>query len=33
MGGAKMHTTVSGVGHLLVKTEDEALDAGRRYLS
>jgi len=33
MGGAKMHTTVSGVGHLLVKTEDEALDAVRRYLS
>jgi acetyl-CoA carboxylase carboxyltransferase component len=33
MGGAKMHTTVSGVGHLLVKTEDEALNAVRRYLS
>lgn len=33
MGGAKMHTTVSGVGHLLVKTEPEALDAVSRYLS
>lgn len=33
MGGAKMHTTVSGVGHLLVKTEAEALDAVRRHLS
>ncbi len=33
MGGAKMHTTVSGVGHLLVQTEDEALAAVRRYLS
>ena len=29
MGGAKMHTTVSGVGHLLVQTEA----AVRRYLS
>ena len=33
MGGAKMHTTVSGVGHLLVKAEDEALAAVTRYLS
>ncbi len=33
MGGAKMHTTVSGVGHLLVQTEDEALAAVRRFLS
>jgi acetyl-CoA carboxylase carboxyltransferase component len=33
MGGAKMHTTVSGVGHLLAKTEDDALAAVRRYLS
>jgi len=32
MGGARMHTSVSGVGHLLVKTEDDALDAVRRYL-
>ena len=33
MGGAKMHTTVSGVGHLLVDTEVQALDAVARYLS
>jgi acetyl-CoA carboxylase carboxyltransferase component len=33
MGGAKMHTTVSGVGHLLVDTEVAALDAVARYLS
>lgn len=33
MGGAKMHTTVSGVGHLLVKTEQQALEAVQRYLS
>jgi len=33
MGGARMHTSVSGVGHLLVKTEPEALAAVKRYLS
>lgn len=33
MGGARMHTTVSGVGHLLVDTETQALDAVTRYLS
>lgn len=33
MGGAKMHTSVSGVGHLLVKTEPDALAAVKRYLS
>ena len=33
MGGARMHTTVSGVGHLLVATEDQALESVRRYLS
>ncbi|SDP03662.1 Acetyl-CoA carboxylase, carboxyltransferase component [Nakamurella panacisegetis] len=32
MGGAKMHTTVSGVGHLLVDTEIQALDAVAAYL-
>lgn len=32
MGGARVHTTVSGVGHMLVGTEGEALDAVRRYL-
>ncbi|MEO5832352.1 MAG: acyl-CoA carboxylase subunit beta [Nakamurella sp.] len=33
MGGARMHTTVSGVGHLLVDSETAALDAVVRYLS
>ena len=33
MGGARMHTTVSGVGHLLAGSETEALDQVRRYLS
>ena len=33
MGGAKMHTGVSGVGHFLVKTDEEGIDLCRRYLS
>jgi acetyl-CoA carboxylase carboxyltransferase component len=33
MGGARMHCSVSGVGHFLVKTEPEALDVLRRHLS
>ena len=33
MGGAKVHCTQSGVGHFLCKSEDEALQAVRRYLS
>ena len=33
MGGAKVHTTESGVGHFLCKDEPEALDVVRRYLS
>ncbi|RYG71827.1 acyl-CoA carboxylase subunit beta [Lentibacillus lipolyticus] len=33
MGGAKMHCSVSGVGDVLVKTESEAIDYTRRYLS
>jgi acetyl-CoA carboxylase carboxyltransferase component len=33
MGGAKMHTSVSGCGHMLVSTDAEAIDAARRYLS
>jgi acetyl-CoA carboxylase carboxyltransferase component len=33
MGGAKMHTGVSGCGHMLVKTDEEGIDAARRYLS
>ncbi|MBA3300932.1 MAG: acyl-CoA carboxylase subunit beta [Thermoleophilaceae bacterium] len=32
MGGAKMHTAVSGVGHFLVKTDDEGIELARRYL-
>ncbi|MCW2983929.1 MAG: acyl-CoA carboxylase subunit beta [Conexibacter sp.] len=33
MGGARMHTSVSGVGHLLVKTDEEGIDLAKRYLS
>ena len=33
MGGAKMHTEVSGCGDLLVKTEAEAIAFAKRYLS
>jgi methylmalonyl-CoA decarboxylase subunit alpha len=33
MGGAKMHTAVSGCGDMLVKDEPEALALARRYLS
>jgi methylmalonyl-CoA decarboxylase subunit alpha len=33
MGGARMHTGVSGVGHVLVKTDEEGIDSARRYLS
>jgi methylmalonyl-CoA decarboxylase subunit alpha len=33
MGGARVHCTESGVGHFLVKTEAEALEVVRRYLS
>ncbi|HEY1178310.1 MAG TPA: acyl-CoA carboxylase subunit beta [Phytomonospora sp.] len=33
MGGAKMHTTESGVGHFLCKTEADALQVVREYLS
>jgi methylmalonyl-CoA decarboxylase subunit alpha len=33
MGGARMHCAESGVGHFLVKTEQEAIDVVRRYLS
>jgi acetyl-CoA carboxylase carboxyltransferase component len=32
MGGAKMHCTVSGSGDMLVKTEEEAIEATRRYI-
>jgi methylmalonyl-CoA decarboxylase subunit alpha len=33
MGGAALHCTQSGVGHFLCKTEDEAIETVRRYLS
>jgi len=33
MGGARMHTSVSGVGHFLVKTDEQGIDTARRYLS
>ncbi|HEX2498540.1 MAG TPA: acyl-CoA carboxylase subunit beta [Actinomycetes bacterium] len=33
MGGARVHCAESGVGHFLVKTEPEALDTVRAYLS
>src|SRR4051812_10641104 len=33
MGGARMHTSVSGVGHFLVKTDEEGIHVAQRYLS
>jgi acetyl-CoA carboxylase carboxyltransferase component len=33
MGGAKMHTSVSGCGHFLVKTDEEAIELAQRYLT
>src|SRR6187455_3499207 len=33
MGGARMHTGVSGCGHFLVKTDEEAIDLAKRYLA
>jgi acetyl-CoA carboxylase carboxyltransferase component len=33
MGGARMHTGVSGCGHQLVRTDEEGLAMARRYLS
>jgi acetyl-CoA carboxylase carboxyltransferase component len=32
MGGARMHTGVSGVGHFLVKSDAEGIDLAKRYL-
>ena len=32
MGGAKMHTGVSGCGHFLVKTDEEGIDLAKQYL-
>src|SRR5215218_1743693 len=33
MGGARMHTAVSGCGHFLVESDEEGIDLARRYLS
>ena len=33
MGGAKMHTSVSGCGHQLVRSDAEGIELARRYLS
>src|SRR5213075_1593615 len=33
MGGARMHTEVSGCGHFLVESDEEGIDVARRYLS
>jgi acetyl-CoA carboxylase carboxyltransferase component len=33
MGGARMHTGVSGVGHFLVETDEEGVELAKRYLS
>jgi acetyl-CoA carboxylase carboxyltransferase component len=33
MGGARMHTSVSGCGHQLVESDEEGIDTARRYLS
>jgi acetyl-CoA carboxylase carboxyltransferase component len=33
MGGAKMHTSVSGCGHFLAASDADAIDLGRRYLA
>jgi acetyl-CoA carboxylase carboxyltransferase component len=33
MGGAKMHTGVSGCGHFLVGSDEEGIDTARRYLA
>jgi acetyl-CoA carboxylase carboxyltransferase component len=33
MGGARVHTGISGCGHVLVKTDEEGIDLAKRYLS
>jgi methylmalonyl-CoA decarboxylase subunit alpha len=33
MGGARMHTAVSGCGHFLVESDEDGIDLARRYLS
>jgi acetyl-CoA carboxylase carboxyltransferase component len=32
MGGARMHTGVSGVGHFLVESDEDGIDLAKRYL-
>jgi len=32
MGGARMHTSRSGVGHVLVSSDEEGIDVAKRYL-
>jgi acetyl-CoA carboxylase carboxyltransferase component len=33
MGGARMHTSVSGCGHFLASSDEEAIEIAKRYLS
>jgi methylmalonyl-CoA decarboxylase subunit alpha len=33
MGGARMHTAVSGCGHFLVESDEEAIETAKRYLA
>ena len=33
MGGARMHTSVSGCGHFLVPSDEDAIDLAKRYVS
>src|SRR2546425_1212030 len=33
MGGARMHTGVSGCGHFLVESDEEGIDGAKRYLA
>jgi acetyl-CoA carboxylase carboxyltransferase component len=33
MGGAKMHTSVSGCGHFLVSSDEDGIDLAKRYLA
>jgi propionyl-CoA carboxylase beta subunit len=33
MGGARMHTSISGCGHFLVESDEEGIDLAKRYLS
>jgi propionyl-CoA carboxylase beta subunit len=33
MGGARMHTSVSGCGHFLVASDEDAIDLAKRYVS